>query len=406
MSDIRKRTSKNGKTSYQLRYQSEATASGYAYKTFDTMKEAKAFRDSGAIAENNTKIPHADLSVKNAVDKWLEICVTEGTENHEPITRYTEKTYSYRADIMKQHDWRKPLRDLTPVDVREFKSWLLQTCAGRHQAMKVLSSFHTVVQEMALRGLIPTNVVAGISIKMDSRHKKKIVPPTEGEVLELLAASDRLANSKNARIAKSWARYRPILYMAVDTGARPQEYLAAPSRNLNADNSILIDQAIERGGYKISATKTEAGRRVLELSDQSADMVTHYAATHGIASPYGLIFPTSTGHWQQVEHWRERGFYKACEEAGLIEEIMEDGQLTQRPKYTPYDIRHFYASMLIEQQVNLKRIQKLLGHESITTTLNTYGHIVERVEAKKENRSGLVAQLGQKSCGEVVAADL
>jgi len=270
--------------------------------------------------------------------------------------------------------------------------------------MKVLSSFHTVMQEMALRDVIANNVASGISIKMDSRHKKKIIPPTEKEVLELLAAADRLANSKNARTAKSWSRYRPILYMAVDSGARPQEYLAVPKHNLYDDNRLSIDGAIERGGHKISATKTEAGQRDVDLSEHTADMVKHYAATHNVDSPYDLLFPTATGHWQQVEHWRNRGFYVACYEAGLIEQTNKDGKLVESPKFTPYDLRHFYASMLIEQNVNLKRIQKLLGHESITTTLNNYGHIVERVEAKKEKRSGLIAQLGQEPCGEAVAS--
>jgi site-specific recombinase XerD len=36
--------------------------------------------------------------------------------------------------------------------------------------------------------------------------------------------------------------------------------------------------------------------------------------------------------------------------------------------------------MLIEQRVNLKRVQYLMGHEDIHTTLNVYGHLIERAE--------------------------
>jgi len=39
----------------------------------------------------------------------------------------------------------------------------------------------------------------------------------------------------------------------------------------------------------------------------------------------------------------------------------EDGETVEVPKYKPYDLRHFYASMLIDQRVNLKRIQTLKG---------------------------------------------
>lgn len=64
-----------------------------------------------------------------------------------------------------------------------------------------------------------------------------------------------------------------------------------------------------------------------------------------------------------------------------------------KPKFSPYDLRHFYASMLIEQRVNLKKIQKLMGHSNITTTLNIYGHLIEKAEDAADKRTGLLASL-------------
>jgi integrase len=46
MTDIRKRSGSKGIT-YQVRYPSKASKSGYAYKTFLTLKEAREFRESG-----------------------------------------------------------------------------------------------------------------------------------------------------------------------------------------------------------------------------------------------------------------------------------------------------------------------------------------------------------------------
>jgi integrase len=48
MIDIRKRVGRKGAT-YQVRYPSKATKSGYAYATFDTLKEARAFLESGEV---------------------------------------------------------------------------------------------------------------------------------------------------------------------------------------------------------------------------------------------------------------------------------------------------------------------------------------------------------------------
>jgi integrase len=41
-----------------------------------------------------------------------------------------------------------------------------------------------------------------------------------------------------------------------------------------------------------------------------------------------------------------------------------------------HDLRHTHASLLIAACVNVKAIQIRMGHTSITTTMNTYGHLL------------------------------
>jgi integrase len=84
--------------------------------------------------------------------------------------------------------------------------------------------------------------------------------------------------------------------------------------------------------------------------------------------------------------------------------VEDDGETIERPKYKPYDLRHFYASMLIEQRVNLKRIQTLMGHRNIQTTLNVYGHLIERAEAAQESRVSVLTCVQREPCGESVAS--
>jgi hypothetical protein len=38
---------------------------------------------------------------------------------------------------------------------------------------------------------------------------------------------------------------------------------------------------------------------------------------------------------------------------GLLIAVEENGEMVERPKYKPYGLRHFYASMLIDQKINL-----------------------------------------------------
>ena len=388
MADIRKRTGAKG-TTYQVRYPSKATKSGFAYATFSSLKEARAFRDQQRAAPVPGVVNPSIRNVDQAIDRWIEICAKEGRDGRDPVTAYTLKSYQYRADIMKTYSWAKGLTELQAPDVVAFRSWLLQNYS-RDLARKVLSSFHSVLREMALRGHMAANVAAGIAIRADSRYDAPIVIPSPWEVTALLASADRLANSKNRQTAKTWERYRPILYLAADSGMRPQEYLVVPRSNL-IDGGVHVTQALERGGYKISVTKTPAGRRFIDLSATTYEMVRHYADKIAPESKYDLVFPTANGRWQDTDNWRRRGFYRVCLEAGLVEEVEDElGNVQTRPKFSPYDLRHFYASMLIDRRVNLKRMQALMGHEDIKTTLNVYGHLIEKKDAAESERIGMV----------------
>jgi hypothetical protein len=62
--------------------------------------------------------------------------------------------------------------------------------------------------------------------------------------------------------------------------------------------------------------------------------------------------------------------------------------------------------MLIEQKVNLKKIQTLMGHTNIETTLNVYGHLFpDENDVKNEDR-GMINGLLQKTCGNSVASNV
>lgn len=400
MSDIRKRVGKKG-TTYQVRYPSKATKSGYAYATFETLKAARDFIESGKARSKDCFSGSEITTVAEAVEKWLQICVREGCDGRDPITRYTEKTYTRRAEVMKQFAWEKPLQELQSPDVVRFRSWLLNHYS-RYQAHKVLSSFHSVMKEMTLRGHIASNVAAGISIRAESRYDEPVTIPTPQEVQALLAAADRLANSKNRQTARTWERYRPMLYLAADTGMRPQEYLVIQHYNITAEGAT-VDRALERGGYKLSVPKTPAARRTIGISPATRELVEHYRKHKMTANKHDLLFPTASGRWQSTDNWRKRGFYAACFEAGLVDTVDDDDGLVEKPRYKPYDLRHFFASMLIEQRTNLKLLQKLMGHEDIKTTLNTYGHLIERAESKQASSTGLIQKL-EESCGKSVAS--
>ena len=42
-----------------------------------------------------------------------------------------------------------------------------------------------------------------------------------------------------------------------------------------------------------------------------------------------------------------------------------------------HDLRHACATLLLLQRVELKVVQEILGHASISTTGNIYGHVLQ-----------------------------
>lgn len=401
MADIRKRVGKKG-TTYQVRYPSKATKSGYAFASFDTRKEAVAFVESGQARRKSSGGQSHIRTVRQATELWLKISEKEGLNGREPVTRYTYKNYEYRADFIIKYDWGKELQELTTPDVVAFRSWLLGQGISRDLAGKVLASFHSVMKEMTMRGILPHNVATGVSVRAESRYKEPVVIPSKQEIVALLSAADRLANSKNAQIARTWERYRPILYLAADSGMRPQEYLALARSAIDA-SGVHVTRAIDGSGHELTVTKTPAGRRYIEISPETLDMVTHYAEHHASENGYDLVFPASNGRWMCRKNWQRRGFNVACVEARLLETVVTDGKEKEIPKYRPYDLRHFFASILIEKNTNLKKIQTLMGHTNIETTLNVYGHLLEDEKADKIASTGLLSEILKNSCGESVA---
>jgi len=77
-----------------------------------------------------------------------------------------------------------------------------------------------------------------------------------------------------------------------------------------------------------------------------------------------LVFPSKSGE-PIDDSTLVRNFFKpALKKAGL-------------PTIRFHDLRHTYASLLIEQGENIKYIQSQLGHSSPVVTLNVYAHLMK-----------------------------
>lgn len=101
--------------------------------------------------------------------------------------------------------------------------------------------------------------------------------------------------------------------------------------------------------------------------------------------PVPLTFQNRAGKTRQVEVFftpRDRGkgtmptantyvhySKKACVAAGLVD---AEG----KPKYHPHSLRHFFASTALAAGIPIHEVSRWLGHRSVKTTVDIYGHLV------------------------------
>lgn len=373
MADIRKRTGKNG-TTYQVRYPSVGSKSGYAYATFDTLKDARAFH------ENLGGLRHAPggkiLTVPEAVQLWLDICEKIGRDGREKVEPTTLVEYERRAAVMKTYRWEKSLHELVAADVVQFRHWLLEDeSRSRDLARRVLSSFHSVLIEMRRHGYLTDDPAAGIVIRSDGRYENdgQVDIPTDAEIRDLLGAIDALAE-KSEQHRKAWRRYKPMIYLAVFTGMRPSEYRGL-SWSAVEDDRVHVRQRADKDG-RIGPVKSRAGRRTIFIPKAVGEMILAWKKDCP-ASPQDLVFPTAEGKPIPLNNFVRRAWEPLLKQAKVADQVKKVSGLDMVPRYSPYALRHYFASKLIAKGKDLKFIQSAMGHADIQMTLNVYGHLLK-----------------------------
>jgi integrase len=96
-----------------------------------------------------------------------------------------------------------------------------------------------------------------------------------------------------------------------------------------------------------------------------------------------LVFPSNTGSLLDPSNRRNHSFKRIKARAGVREDLRF------------HDLRHTCATLLLREGVNPKVVSEMLGHASITITLNTYSHVLPDMQDSAAN--AMEAALGAMS---------
>ena len=119
----------------------------------------------------------------------------------------------------------------------------------------------------------------------------------------------------------------------------------------------------EMRGHHLGNPKTPKSRRTVTISSEIARLLSRLV--EGKAAD-DFVFVTPTGRPIHNADFYERVWYP------LMKKLPEAGV----PPFRFHDLRHTHVAWLVAGGAPLPHIQARLGHESITTTIDTYGHLL------------------------------
>jgi integrase len=344
------RKNKGGKT---IGYRGSYIVNGKRYyvsaqtktETEQKLRQAMTDADRGLVFEAST------LVLSHYLDKWL--LNIKDTVRQRTWERYEQIARVHLKPIL----GRLKLKNLTPTHVRRLYREKLDAGASHRTVQYIHTTLRKALQDAVTDDLIPRNVADGIKAP---RPKKKEINPLSPE---------------QTRTFLEAIRDDPLeaLYvLAIHRGLRQGELLGLKWDDVNLEAATLQVRrtlSLTRDGHVFEQPKNGKGRSI-ELTQSAADALRSHLQhqlkeIEALGDEYqdeGLIFPGERG--QPMRPWTlTRKLQRILEHIGL-------------PHIRFHDLRHTCATLLLGKGVHPKFVQELLGHATISITLDTYSHVI------------------------------
>lgn len=160
-------------------------------------------------------------------------------------------------------------------------------------------------------------------------------------------------------------RYVPLVWTLAGTGMRWGEATALTVADVDlAGATMRVNKAWKRdraNGFYIGPPKTQKAKRTITLPSEVIDAVADLVRGR---SRRDLLFTNRNGDPVKHQPFYREHWTKSCT-ANIAE-----------PRPRIHDLRHSHVAILLAGGVGLPVIQARLGHEKITTTIDTYGHLI------------------------------
>lgn len=353
---IRPRKTKNGKTSYQLIFESERDPlTGKRQRSYETVKGTKKDAEkvlNTRLYELNNGIAITKPSALKIAD-WVKEWHRLYTAQLSPTTRagyWQQISYHIIPEL-----GNIPLKDLKANDVQAWVNDLSLNQGLSGQTVKnIFLNLKSALEVARKQKMIPENPCQDVILPPIKQYKahvyntaqvKQMLTDAEGTDVYLIAVIEAYLGIRKGEIAAlKWSDFDLI----------------------NGIVHITRSRVTVKGKVIEKPPKSEAGIRDIALGDEGlkifqAEYSKYFAETQKVGFK-------ATGY---VIHKKDGEPYAPDSISQKWERFRDANNL---PKIRFHDLRHTCATTMIAAGVDPKTVQTRLGHSDIQVTLNTYSH--------------------------------
>ncbi|MDK6492423.1 site-specific tyrosine recombinase XerD [Corynebacterium coyleae] len=280
--------------------------------------------------------------------RWLQhLAVERGVSPH-TLSNYTRDVNRYTRWLAAAGK-----SDLATVSATDVEAYVADLRRGVDGARPLAASSAARALTVA-RGLHRFGVEEGV---LPADTAAEVSPPSAGEKLPDTLSIGEVATLLDACPTEQplGLRDKALLEMLYATGARVSEVL-----DLSVDDATA---AIDTEGI-LTVTGKGSKQRLVPLGRHAQDAIEAYLVrgrpVFATGKSHALFLNRRGGALTRQSAWTV--IKQAAERAGIDKEI------------SPHTLRHSFATHLLEGGADVRSVQELLGHASVTTT-QIYTHV-------------------------------
>lgn len=256
-------------------------------------------------------------------------------------------------------------KKITKELVRKYRLWLNRSIPGRSgEALKKnTQNYHLIALRAFLKYLSKRDIDSLAPEKIElAKQPARSVEFLEDDELERLLKAPMAKHRRKNTESGGWSvvqlRDRAIIETLFSTGLRVSELASLKIEQVN----LKRDEFTVRGkGDK---------PRVVFLSDEAKKWIRQYLAKRQDTSPHMFV-----SHDRAKKGRKGAGSLTPRSIERLVQRYAKEAGITKR--ITPHTLRHTFATDMLMAGADVRAVQDLLGHASITTT-QIYTHITDK----------------------------